>query len=535
VLIAGCGGGAAIAPLSSKIAPSAATQAAHVTFTMRWGSSVTTSALRTPKYVGAARSIAVAVNGGVTQYLNAPATALVIDAPVGTDTFSFATYDEQNGQGDEISRALITKAIVLGAANTVTAVLNGIVASISLGLSNAAPNAGVAATEQIAVNAFDADGNLITGAGDYSTPIKLSVSDPANSGQVTLSTNVVQTRSQVATMHYGGGTLWNATIVGTATGLPSASVVFAPTPSFYQYALPHTSNHPQWITAGPDGNMWFTETPGNAVARITPAGVVNEFSALTDGANPEQIIAAGDGRLWFTEIGFGALGAVSTSGQVSQYLMASEAENPEGLTDRKDGTIWYAASGTNHVGYFAYAGLGYPETSVPTTNSDPFGIATGSDGNIYVTEAAADRIDRIVAPYASQSEYALTPGSLPESIVPGPDGNLWFTETAGDKIGVLQPSTFSVIAEYPVLTRNAGPTGLTVGADGALWFTEPGGTVGTVDHIGRVTTNGTVTEYPLPTTGYNVRGIAAARDGSLWFCEPGTSSGSAGRIGKLVY
>src|SRR3954469_8907745 len=35
---------------------------------------------------------------------------------------------------------------------------------------------------------------------------------------------------------------------------------------------------PYGIAAGPDGNLWFTEFNGNRVARITPAGVVTEFS-----------------------------------------------------------------------------------------------------------------------------------------------------------------------------------------------------------------------------------------------------------------
>ena len=36
---------------------------------------------------------------------------------------------------------------------------------------------------------------------------------------------------------------------------------------------------PNQIAAGSDGNLWFTETVGNRIGRITPAGVVLEFSA----------------------------------------------------------------------------------------------------------------------------------------------------------------------------------------------------------------------------------------------------------------
>ncbi len=37
--------------------------------------------------------------------------------------------------------------------------------------------------------------------------------------------------------------------------------------------------NPHGITAGPDGNLWFTEETGNRIGRITPLGVVTEFSA----------------------------------------------------------------------------------------------------------------------------------------------------------------------------------------------------------------------------------------------------------------
>ena len=41
------------------------------------------------------------------------------------------------------------------------------------------------------------------------------------------------------------------------------------------------------ITAGPDGNLWFTEFDGNRIGRITPLGVVTEFSAgISAGADP---------------------------------------------------------------------------------------------------------------------------------------------------------------------------------------------------------------------------------------------------------
>ncbi len=62
------------------------------------------------------------------------------------------------------------------------------------------------------------------------------------------------------------------------------------------------SASPLGITAGPDGNLWFTEYSGHRIGRITPLGAVTEFSAgITAGARPVGIASGPDGDLWFAE------------------------------------------------------------------------------------------------------------------------------------------------------------------------------------------------------------------------------------------
>ena len=59
---------------------------------------------------------------------------------------------------------------------------------------------------------------------------------------------------------------------------------------------------PWGITAGPDGNMWFTETlPNSKIGRITPAGVVAQFAVPTPQSSPLGITTGPDGNLWFIE------------------------------------------------------------------------------------------------------------------------------------------------------------------------------------------------------------------------------------------
>jgi hypothetical protein len=68
---------------------------------------------------------------------------------------------------------------------------------------------------------------------------------------------------------------------------------------------------PAGIAAGPDGNLWFTESRVSRIGRITPAGAVTEFE-LTPGSRPAGIAAGPDGNMWFAGQG-GRIGRITTT------------------------------------------------------------------------------------------------------------------------------------------------------------------------------------------------------------------------------
>ena len=67
------------------------------------------------------------------------------------------------------------------------------------------------------------------------------------------------------------------------------------------FLLPTRVSEPQGITAGPDGNLWFTEFLGNKIGRITTAGVITEFPIPMPFSGPHDITTGPDGNMWFTE------------------------------------------------------------------------------------------------------------------------------------------------------------------------------------------------------------------------------------------
>src|SRR6266496_6023730 len=81
-------------------------------------------------------------------------------------------------------------------------------------------------------------------------------------------------------------------------GVPGASV--QPTISGRAFPIPTSDSSPHGITAGPDGNLWFTEYYGNQIGRITTSGTITEFP-LPTGIAPYEITTGEDGNVWFTE------------------------------------------------------------------------------------------------------------------------------------------------------------------------------------------------------------------------------------------
>jgi hypothetical protein len=61
------------------------------------------------------------------------------------------------------------------------------------------------------------------------------------------------------------------------------------------------------ITAGPDGNLWFTTGFDQKIGRITTAGVITLFP-LPQVGTPMDITTGSDGALWFTEFAGNRLG-----------------------------------------------------------------------------------------------------------------------------------------------------------------------------------------------------------------------------------
>ncbi len=110
-----------------------------------------------------------------------------------------------------------------------------------------------------------------------------------------------------------------------------------------EYCLPGNVRIYGAMTAGPDGNLWFTYF--GKIERITPQGVITKFAVpIPPTAVPLPGIARGpDGNLWF--IAGTTLGRISPQGRVvGAVAMPPRVWYITDLTAAPDGTLWVGLS-----------------------------------------------------------------------------------------------------------------------------------------------------------------------------------------------
>jgi len=157
------------------------------------------------------------------------------------------------------------------------------------------------------------------------------------------------------------------------------------TGSFTEFHLPTSNSFPGDMTLGADGNIWVTEQAVDKYARVTPDGVITEFTSLSA---PGSIAAGPDGNLCitsafspqvarvnpttlattifpipspasnirpgnrnnllFTEFAVNKIASITTDGVVTESVEFVHSE-PTGITAGVGNKVWFLGFGNNRV------------------------------------------------------------------------------------------------------------------------------------------------------------------------------------------
>ena len=269
------------------------------------------------------------------------------------------------------------------------------------------------------------------------------------------------------------GLLWfaNGTKIGRITTAGSIT----------EFNLPSGTHDATGIAKGPDGNMWFTDSTGNAIGRITPAGAVKEFSIPTSSADPQGIVAGPDGNLWFTEASatLGKVGKITTAGVISEFTLPTHSGAPNAIVNGPDGNLYVGETGAPNLAKVTTAGA---ITEFATPSGGVHALAVGPDAQVWLTFTQTGRLSE----FKTTTHVFASPVLIPHgalylglSLVQGSDGDIWLGSSHN---------------EIDVYEESLGPVGVRLIGESS--FTDPNygfilgyfnGTTSTTSQVVRLT------------------------------------------------
>ncbi|HEY2559161.1 MAG TPA: hypothetical protein VGI48_05560 [Caldimonas sp.] len=202
------------------------------------------------------------------------------------------------------------------------------------------------------------------------------------------------------------------------------------------------------ITAGPDGNLWFTEYTGMRIGMFNPTTkMATEFGPLTSAAS--SIAAGPDGNVWFAERAFdgssSVIGRVTPTGVVTEYTTTPVPGSIVALTAGADGHLWFVKDGFGGPAVGRVDPLTGAFTTFSTGLNGAFtlfgGIALGGDGNVWFTSYFDGLIGRITPAGVITEFTGVAPNTQLNAITAGPQvagsNTLWVTDPTNKSIAKL--------------------------------------------------------------------------------------------------
>src|SRR5438132_3717240 len=144
---------------------------------------------------------------------------------------------------------------------------------------------------------------------------------------------------------------------------------------------------------------------GASAQPATTPGTIDQFHR-PGRMYPERITAGPDGNVWFSDFAKDYIGRVTPDGTIKVFRLGSQIQTPDTLAIGPEGNIWFTDPNGGKVAFITTKGV---LTVLPNVFVSPTGIAAGPDGNIWVTEEDAQAVERI----APTPPYAMTTFPVP--------------------------------------------------------------------------------------------------------------------------
>jgi streptogramin lyase len=142
------------------------------------------------------------------------------------------------------------------------------------------------------------------------------------------------------------------------------------------------------LTTGPDGNLWASgplydpltgRLAGDFIERISVTGSVTTFSVGTFSLTQSAITAGPDGNLWFTEPDSNEIGRITPDGQITLFPVPTPASKPIGIAAGPNGNVFFIEGDGRHIGEIVVNGTA-PAPAAATATALAIDVKAPSTG-----------------------------------------------------------------------------------------------------------------------------------------------------------
>src|SRR4030067_238779 len=132
--------------------------------------------------------------------------------------------------------------------------------------------------------------------------------------------------------------------------------------SFREYHIPTPMSQPTGIVATQKGAVWFIESQGNKLGKLTPeTGKIKEYVIPKPFCVPTELTVDGQGELWFSARKDRKLVKFDTRPERFEEFELPGKGVPEGLAVDSAGNIWYCDKDKKRVGRYSPKDKGFIE------------------------------------------------------------------------------------------------------------------------------------------------------------------------------
>ena len=209
------------------------------------------------------------------------------------------------------------------------------------------------------------------------------------------------------------------------------------------FSIPSSNSMPMGITGDSHGNIWFAEMFRNKIGAVLPSGRVVEYMIPTSMSMPTGLTVDANDNVWFCESNTGKIGVRLATGQMKEYAVPGAIKlmginySPKQKTQD---VMWFTDSSNNKIGSISQTGQ-ITQYTIPTASSTPQMIWEDIYGNVWFSEKAANKIGQLLPDRSGIVETTIpTANSQPMGLAVDPnDQTVWFAETTGNNLGHLIP------------------------------------------------------------------------------------------------